>query len=410
MTAVSDVFEIHRPPMVSRDTQRRLLGEYDNNIAAWGKGFNAARRQLPKSLPNYRGRVGIEIEVERIAQMIDIGATANPPTWEIKGDGSLRNGGVEFVSHALTNEQVLDSIASVYAWFAVNKAAPDFSWRTSVHVHLDVRHLTLSQLQNLLLLYILFEEALFEFASPDRREQNIFCTPLTRTHYESLSMLLNEGSARDRDTFLRAWRVCAGAFGKYSALNINHISDFGTVEFRHLRGDTSPSQLGDWTALIMQLGKAASEVDREWINQNIKELNTTSDYRRFSEEIFGNILIGGLIHRPFQRQLSDGVTVAKQIIAGGMPPIRKASKDAGIDAFSEYYTKKLLPDRLAQKEKSRGGDERAIPEEIAQHGDWLRVGPTGTLTGRHNPQPAPTAEDLDRVREMIINMTHRNIR
>src|SRR5690606_33575798 len=151
-------------------------------------------------------------------------------------------GGIEFISRALSRDQIIPSIAALYAWIDSNKLTPDYSWRTSVHVHFDVMQMDVEDFKKFVLLYLVFENTLFEFANADRREQNIFCTPLTRTDPTAFAHLFRANATR---SVYAAIERITRTIHKYSALNFMHLWDFGTLEFRHIRGDRNPKQLMD---------------------------------------------------------------------------------------------------------------------------------------------------------------------
>lgn len=98
-----------------------------------------------------QGMVGIEIEVENITQQVIPLAY-----WDAKSDGSLRNNGIELVSVPLQIKQVQLALEHVFDVLNQNNK-PDFSNRTSIHIHVNCRDLTQDQLYNFILLYAIFE-------------------------------------------------------------------------------------------------------------------------------------------------------------------------------------------------------------------------------------------------------------
>src|SRR5258708_1191940 len=101
--------------------------------------------------------VGIEVEVENVMYI-----NPNIPLafWQITEDGSLRNNGREFKTLALPLKYVESALKQLSEGLNPNV---DFSVRTSVHVHQDVRGMAMSQLIGLLLTYISVESLLFKF-------------------------------------------------------------------------------------------------------------------------------------------------------------------------------------------------------------------------------------------------------
>ena len=114
--------------------------------------------------------VGVEFELEGMNRFrVDDPEFA--AYWKIVEDGSLRDGGKEFVLSRPFAGADLDKALSLFDKH-VSKSGHDIkiSDRTSVHVHIDVRDLTFAQLT-------IFETALFNMAG-ETRANNIFATSL----------------------------------------------------------------------------------------------------------------------------------------------------------------------------------------------------------------------------------------
>ena len=182
--------------------------------------FEEGQPQPATQMVSPTALIGIEIELENITNFVNL-----EYYWSHKDDGSLRNYGAEFVSIPLRGYQV------PYALTYLNKAIheynkPDFSTRTSVHIHLNVRDMPEEQIKVLILLYALFERHFFNFAGT-KRETSVFCVPLYRT--QQLSGILNWSM----EDLSQNWH-------KYSAINCgtvtgnNDVPRFGTIEFLSL--------------------------------------------------------------------------------------------------------------------------------------------------------------------------------
>lgn len=180
-------------------------------------------------------RLGIELEFEGFDDMYpELGY------WDCEGDPSLRNGGVEFISHPLSSKDLvpaLDEVQTTIEDFGV--MATD---RCGLHVHMNVQYWTWSKLLRYLTLYALMEPTIFhEFA--DGRQDNHFCVPLT------LDNDLIDKIAADAVNLRNGKRhvdihLTHGA--KYSALNLRPIDGQGTMEFRHVRGTTDMIEVQRW--------------------------------------------------------------------------------------------------------------------------------------------------------------------
>lgn len=218
-----------------------------------------------------RALVGIEIEVENIDCEVPI-----THYWEGKTDGSLRNNGAEFTTIPLRTYQV------EYALNHLNQALnkhnnPEFTNRTSTHIHLNVRDMTWDQVKTLILLYAIFERHFFAIAGA-KREKSIFCVPL----YKS----------RQLDTITKLENYCR-QWHKYNALNCgtilgtDQVPRFGTVEFRHLYGTSDTAEVCNWINNILCLRKAVLQYKLEELLDIINSLNTTSEYMTMYAKIFG---------------------------------------------------------------------------------------------------------------------------
>ena len=216
-------------------------------------------------------RVGIEVEVENVAHI-----NPNIPLcfWEIAEDGSLRNHGKEFKTYAIPLQY--SQVALEQLFQGLNPDI-DFSQRTSIHVHIDVRKLTINELLGLLFTYTVIENLLFKFVGANRRN-SIFCTPITET--ELLSGL-------DITSIENLLNHVQNVWQKYSALNILPIQNFGTVEFRQLPGTNDIMKICVWLELLSRLKVFTYKHPLAYIIDTINQLNNNSQYYKFVESIFG---------------------------------------------------------------------------------------------------------------------------
>lgn len=218
-----------------------------------------------------QGMVGIEIEVENMKKGVHLEAY-----WDVKNDGSLRNHGIELVSVPLQVKQVQLALDHVYTQMNANNA-PDFSNRTSVHIHVNCRDLTQDQIFNFVLLYAIFEKHFYQVAGT-RRMNSIFCVPLFRTNQmTTINEVIYDMSPN--------WQ-------KYCGLNLlplfanNVTQGYGTIEFRHLYGTNNQQEILEWINDILCLRKFACEISKDNLLAAIKEMNTTSSYLSMYSQVF----------------------------------------------------------------------------------------------------------------------------
>lgn len=215
------------------------------------------------SWTTYQGYIGIEVEVENMTNPFPIECY-----WSAKTDGSLRNNGAEFVSQPLAVKQIQFAVEHLYEVLYKNNN-PDFSNRTSVHVHVNCRDMTQDQVYNFVLLYSIFEKHFFKVAGT-KRWNSIYCVPVYRCNVlqAAKDVIYN---------FNPNWH-------KYCALNLlplipnNNTGCYGTIEFRHLYGTANPLELMEWINDILCLRRFALEFNTQELLDKIKELNTTSQY------------------------------------------------------------------------------------------------------------------------------------
>ena len=234
--------------------------------------------------------IGVEVEVENVHSWLQ----NLSPYWAMIEDGSLRNEGREFITLPIRAWRIEHALEKLFQ--ALNKDI-DFSERTSIHVHMNIRTLTVEQLEALIVTYMVFEKVLFTYIG-NNRYNNIFCVPLCETDMgASLTQLITNGSP------YLDWE-------KYTALNLSPISSKGTIEFRHHYGTKDIEDLITWINLILSLKTFALRNDVEYIWHRINSLNTTSEYRMFGEEVFGS-LINTIFSPTYNEEVASCITYVK---------------------------------------------------------------------------------------------------
>lgn len=237
--------------------------------------------------------IGIEVEVERIKREGGIGelevnsADGSAFIWNNTTDGSLRNDGREFVSVPLKGEDISFALSILNDHFKKDKTciAHEFTDRTSVHIHMNARDLSVEQYNNFLLTYLLVEPLLYKFVGGDRAK-NIFCVPVLESDLSGLlgnladSMVSGTGSNFISNT--RAWQ-------KYTGLNLLPTTQYGTIEFRHMTGTSDIDRLSTWINLIFSIKLYALSVKFSDLVSWFSDLNTSSEYLATIHSIFGEL-------------------------------------------------------------------------------------------------------------------------
>ena len=263
--------------------------------------------------------VGLEIEVENIRRDVCF----ENLYWEEKEDNSLRNYGREFTSIPLRTKQV--EFAMNYLREVIcRQNTPDFSPRTSVHVHLNVRDMSWNQIRTFLCLYAMFERHFFLLAG-GTREKSIFCVPLYKSKQSfDIPQIEKRCTAWHKYNAINCGTICG---------NGNGSSMFGTIEFRHLYGTLNTKEVVDWVNNILCLRKAAVTIPYPEIRKILETINTTSAYLALYRTIFGEYA------RPSQMAKLDFETCITRLkLALWTPELKKKYKLKGESLLYTYYS------------------------------------------------------------------------
>lgn len=178
------------------------------------------------------GNIGIEIELEGNAN----GRWPTVEGWDLKPDGSLRDGMEYVFDGPQSGDNALGSIEGLDQAMADFQPEPTF--RCSTHIHVDVRDLSWEQYERLVLLYMVYEDALFDHAQAYRRQSN-FCIPFMANDWLAEKFgreVIGRADANHKFMGAQHWP-------KYSALNLQTTSSFGTVEFRGMHAVFTRAEL-----------------------------------------------------------------------------------------------------------------------------------------------------------------------
>jgi hypothetical protein len=201
---------------------------------------------LGKKAP-IKGDIGIEIEAEgKGLQEI------HNDYWRTERDGSLRgeypNRSAEFVlNHPISLPEVVPALEMLIK--ALPKAVFDFSYRTSVHVHINVQELTHTQMLNMVYTYLLLEEPLMTYCGKSRKA-NRFCLRLCDAEgvLEIIRIMFQKGEGT---------HPLANDNVRYAAINLAALSKYGSLEFRGMRGNIEIPVIHTWTRALMSLREYA---------------------------------------------------------------------------------------------------------------------------------------------------------
>lgn len=228
-------------------------------------------------------KVGLEIEMEGVGNG---GFNPKPVEgWVTHDDGSLR-GGIEYVSNGpRTPAQVVDDLARLREEFERINFVPVFSFRTSLHVHVNVRDLTWLQVFNLWTLYTIFESMLIDIGGEERKG-NVHCISAcdAEATVNSLRQLLSRREI-NIDVAADYLQRVTSRDRRYAAFNWASIPQFGTVEFRSHRGTMDQAAVVNWVNTLIELKRAAKMFDNP---QDVVTAFSSAGLEQFSRNVFGD--------------------------------------------------------------------------------------------------------------------------
>lgn len=280
--------------------------------------------------------VGIEIELEGIRT-----DRFDSQYWNMKGDGSLRNNGQEFVCKGPTGGVDLFNAVVEIDRFLFDKK-PDGNWRCSTHVHLDVRDMTASQLKNLIIIYLTMEKLIFRLSGFHRYKNN-FCCSIGFAQRQLQTLI---GNWNREDTYDFTNRLINN-WDKYSALNLVPISSFGTVEFRM----SEPKWRKGKLLLLCNRFLSMKELAKSWTgtqNELVNHLMTTDLYQIFKKGLPREI------PAVFEEDLEVGFKLVNDLLV--------LSQE---DPFlGEYGPRNNLEQAKIIWPMLRNGDKKVVPKEL----------------------------------------------
>lgn len=189
---------------------------------------------------------GIEIELEGTGLPRAVGRA-----WTPHDDNSLRGGREYVTAGTVSKDQAIADVANLFEQIAAAGATINNSYRTSTHVHVNVRDMKVNTLAAFVALWGSFEDVLTAWCGPTRAG-NLFALRLS-------------DSAMAVETWVRGFKT--GVFEhhremRYLALNPACLRTFGSIEIRSMRGLNNAAEFVPWIEIIDALkAKAATYGD-----------------------------------------------------------------------------------------------------------------------------------------------------
>lgn len=220
-----------------------------------GQGSQAANFGLMVS----GTKLGYEIEIQTGDSSSSIERSRY---WRAVSEGSVQGfeavlrepqGGVDLVSALEEAETIIGEL----------RGSDKFPEMTSVHVHVDVRDMTIIQLFNFITLAIMFEPVLYNYVEP-HRNKNHFCLPMSDA--DNILRSLTRVVARyrrdgrlSRDYLRSQWNQDEV---KYAGINLSSICRYGSLEFRMHHGTADSTSLIRWGNILLKIREYAMGSDR----------------------------------------------------------------------------------------------------------------------------------------------------
>jgi hypothetical protein len=179
------------------------------------------------------GDYGIEIEVE------GTGLPGNIPNWVRHDDNSLRGGSEYVTDGAVSKAQAIANVSSLFDTFTFTGTRLNNSYRTSTHVHVNMRSVKVNTMAAFVALWGMFEDVLAAWCGPTRAG-NLFSLRMSDSSYAV-------------DGWIRGFKTGDFSYSRdmrYLALNPACLRTLGTLEIRLMRAVENVGEFEKWIEAI----------------------------------------------------------------------------------------------------------------------------------------------------------------
>lgn len=196
------------------------------------------------------GLFGVEVECEgRNLSVVD------NRYWKTEQDGSLRGAyPSEACEWVFAKPLSFDSsiLALKHLLNSQKEAVFNFSFRTSVHVHINVLDLTWEEYMTMIYLYMLLEEPMMRKCGKSRIA-NRFCLRVQDAEgiLDTIEYMMQTGPA--------SVKYIAEEEVRYAAINIAATKKYGSLEFRAMEGNLDIPRITEWLTAINSLKENAKD-------------------------------------------------------------------------------------------------------------------------------------------------------
>jgi hypothetical protein len=276
--------------------------------------------------------LGVEVEAESVKGWnADLDARAG--YWLSKEDGSLRNGGMEFVfAEPLFGADAVAAVEYLCKTAQLNKWS--ISERTGLHVHVDVRSMELEQFRLMLTTYALMEPLVYNWVG-DRRQENMFCLPWYHadTDIDLIAYVLSRGEKEP----LKAKQVLKD-LKKYTGLNLTATYNFGTVEYRQLKTTFDFNRIIMWLNIVLSIKKFACTFNGT--PDDVMHLGRTLGAQGLAIKVFGAPMVNAMWYNGFNMDyVGKALPTIEHFLETPLDKFFKNNPDATI--FDYFLNKQL---------------------------------------------------------------------
>lgn len=208
-------------------------------------------------IPERTGDVGVELEIEGLHLPTELTG------WLVKHEGSLRGKGGRVISEGenqidTPHEYVCSRPVGLgllekklqHLHRALTKPPTEVSLtdRASTHIHVNMTNNTLRQVLGYIVIYLIVEPVLLRLCGP-KRNGNLFCLP----SYETGDMQKQAETIVWSITDTGVRRYWPSRRGKYAAMNLDTLTNLGSIELRCFPNSIDPEIIHRWATWVVNI-------------------------------------------------------------------------------------------------------------------------------------------------------------
>lgn len=276
-------------------------GRYHSWCRACERAARQAAPRRARSAARTGRAFGVEIELTGPSRNIIVTALAgiginvnvrgyaatNGDRWELKTDASVNGQGLELVSPKLYGDAGIARLEEVLA--ALNSVGASVDRSCGIHVHIDFRNRTVTQIRDSILPFVRSQDAIYGMCAPSRRGN----------HYSSA------WSRHDVASLEAATNLSQVAYtGPRGFVNLGSYTRHGSIEFRSHGGSTNAKKITAWVRMIQaavaygeanpgaaSLGSTPAEVCRT-LNLSSDDTQALTRFARAADVLEANEYVG----------------------------------------------------------------------------------------------------------------------